>query len=231
MLRLLETAALERSSVVANSTMNRERGITGFNSYTEDLGFDPLRFLRERLRDTTAVSWLDLCCGSGRALLEAGEALRQSGQDDRISISGIDLVPMFYEVPTTLPNVRLLGASLSEWMPDGRYDLITCVHGLHYLGDKLEVIARAVGCLAEGGRFAANLDPDNLRIVDGDPADRRIVKSLRAAGIVFDSRRRLLTRDGSLHLALPYLFVGADDRAGPNYTGQPAVNSYYRQVP
>jgi len=28
---------------------------------------------------------------------------------------------------------------------------------------------------------------------------------------------------------LPYTYLGADDRAGANYTGQPAVHSYYRQ--
>ena len=29
---------------------------------------------------------------------------------------------------------------------------------------------------------------------------------------------------------LPYRYLGADDRAGPNYTGQPAVDSYYEMV-
>jgi len=28
---------------------------------------------------------------------------------------------------------------------------------------------------------------------------------------------------------LPYTYLGADDRAGANYTGQPAVHSNYRQ--
>jgi hypothetical protein len=27
-----------------------------------------------------------------------------------------------------------------------------------------------------------------------------------------------------------YRYVGADDSAGPNYTGQPAVDSYYEAV-
>jgi hypothetical protein len=29
----------------------------------------------------------------------------------------------------------------------------------------------------------------------------------------------------------PYFDLGADDRAGPNYTRQPAVDSYYRPAP
>lgn len=28
-------------------------------------------------------------------------------------------------------------------------------------------------------------------------------------------------------MSLPYTYLGADDRAGPNYTNQPAVHSYY----
>ena len=34
-------------------------------------------------------------------------------------------------------------------------------------------------------------------------------------------------RTGPVALSLPYRYLGADDRAGPNYTGQPAVVSYY----
>ena len=29
---------------------------------------------------------------------------------------------------------------------------------------------------------------------------------------------------------MPYRYLGADDRAGPNYTGQPAVDSYSERV-
>ncbi len=38
------------------------------------------------------------------------------------------------------------------------FDLITCVHGLHYAGDKLAVLTRAVDWLTPGGLFAADLD-------------------------------------------------------------------------
>jgi hypothetical protein len=75
--------------------------------------------------------------------------------------------------------------------------------------------------------FAANLDLANLRQEDGRPLARRIGKLFREAGLVY-TRRRLLTCRGrrSVRFALSYL--GADDSAGPNYTGQPAVNSWYR---
>jgi len=32
---------------------------------------------------------------------------------------------------------------------------------------------------------------------------------------------------GPRHVDLPYRYLGADDRAGPNYTGQPAIHSIY----
>jgi len=31
-------------------------------------------------------------------------------------------------------------------------------------------------------------------------------------------------------ITLPYGYLGADDQAGPNYTGQAAVDSYYEMV-
>lgn len=32
-------------------------------------------------------------------------------------------------------------------------------------------------------------------------------------------------------MTLPYAYLGADDGTGPNYTGQPAVDSYYASTP
>lgn len=54
---LLDDKSLAQSSVVANSTMNRERGLSGANSYTKDLGFSPLEWLEAR----RPARWLDLC--------------------------------------------------------------------------------------------------------------------------------------------------------------------------
>ena len=54
-----------------------------------------------------------------------------------------------------------------------------------------------------------------------------MVKALREAGLDYDTRRHLLTCKGSRSVPMPYRYLGADDQAGPNYTEQPAVNSYY----
>ncbi|WP_232837191.1 class I SAM-dependent methyltransferase [Lentzea terrae] len=48
-------------------------------------------------------------------------------------------------------------------------DLVTCVHGLHYVGDKLGLLVRAASWLVPGGRFVANFDVAGVRRADGSP--------------------------------------------------------------
>ena len=48
-MRLLGDDELERSAVVANCRMNRERDLTGSNGYAREVGFDPLDFLKGRV--------------------------------------------------------------------------------------------------------------------------------------------------------------------------------------
>ena len=67
--RLLDDPALERSSVVANNAMNRERGLAGANGYGRELGLGALVEIRAAAgRARPASRWLDLCCGPVRAL-------------------------------------------------------------------------------------------------------------------------------------------------------------------
>ena len=228
---LLTNDALERSSVVANCRMNRERGLVGSNGYAVEIGFNPLDFLRGRTDGGRPVAWLDLCCGTGKALIEAARIVHAEGLASGIVIVGIDLVGMFHRPDADLTCLGLVEASLSRWHPDRPFDLITCVHGLHYVGDKLGLIARAASWLAEDGVFVASLDRHNLKFADGRPAGRRTVTDLRRAGLEYDRRRRLVVCRGRKVVALPYRYMGADDRAGPNYTGQSAVDSYYEVLP
>ncbi|MGV3723858.1 MAG: class I SAM-dependent methyltransferase [Actinomycetota bacterium] len=226
---MLDESSLANSEIVANSSMNRRRGLAGPNSYARDLHFDVPGFLRERLRERSRVAWLDLCCGSGRALIEAGRALPA----DRVEIMGVDLVPAFDPLPADVATVRFEAASLAAWNADRAYDLITCVHGLHYVGDKLGLVARALSWLKDDGHFLAHLDACNLRFHDpenaaGAPAGPAALKRLRGWGMSFDPRRRILRCVGSRRPTQPYEYVGADDAAGPNYTGQPAVASFYQ---
>ena len=70
-MKLLNDDELERSAVVANCRMNREREMTGSNGYSKEIGFNPLDYLRDRIAPGRRVAWLDLCCGTGKALIEA----------------------------------------------------------------------------------------------------------------------------------------------------------------
>jgi SAM-dependent methyltransferase len=225
--KLLDSLALERSPIVANRRMNRERGLVGGNSYTKDLGMSPLDWLTVRLRAVEQVVWVDLCCGSGRALVEAALELRALGLAERVSVVGVDLVGMFTAVPAGLSHLQLVETSVTQWSPGCAVDLVTCVHGLHYVGDKLGVVARASGWLTAGGLLRANFDAASLQ-VEGC-AKALVVRELKRAGLQYDARRRLLSAQGPMTHTLPFSFVGADDTAGPNYTGQPAVDAHYRR--
>jgi SAM-dependent methyltransferase len=216
---------LEQSAVVANCRMNRERNLAGSNGYDREVGFNPLDFLRGRLAPGRPVAWLDLCCGSGKALIEAARIADDEGLD--VEIVGVDLVGMFITPDSGLDGLRLVEASLRTWRPDRPFDLVTCVHGLHYVGDKLGLIARAASWLAQDGLFVASLDLYNLKFADGKPAGRRIAADLRRAGLEYDARKRLIRCVGKKDLILPFAYLGANDQAGPNYTGQPAVDSHY----
>ncbi|MFF7244266.1 class I SAM-dependent methyltransferase [Embleya sp. NPDC008237] len=224
---LLDDATLTRSPVVANNAMNRERGLRGVNSYARELGFDPL----SRLGPGTA--WLDLCCGSGRALFEAAGDPRAEG----VRITGIDLVDFF--LPAARPaGLDLIAADATGWTAPRRYDLITCVHGLHYVGDRLGLLARIASWLTPTGLFVADFDPAGLALgaLPGGAAPpgsagrapaADLPGELRRQGFEYDARRRRLVLRGARQVVFPYTYLGADDTAGPNYTGQPAVRAHY----
>jgi hypothetical protein len=101
------------------------------------------------------------------------------------------------------------------------------LHGLHYLGDKLEAIRLAASWLVSDGRFVANLDASNLCLSQGGKGQRKIVRFLRDKGFDYLPAKHLLQRMGHKELTIPFEFRGADDSAGPNYTKQSVVNSYY----
>lgn len=223
---LLDEETLARSEIVANACMNRERGVVGPNSYDRELGVNPLAFLTERLSAGSPIAWLDLCCGTGNALIEAALYFARYRWDSRVTLVGVDLVDMFSASPPGLSCLRLHTASVATWQPDRDFDLITCVHGLHYVGDKLELLQSAVSWLKPDGLLLSHLDYANLHITTHATLSV-LGKDLRHAGLVYNRARHLLQRRGNANAALPYRYLGADDQAGANYTGQPAVTSFY----
>lgn len=202
-MRLLGAAELDVSPVVANNAMNRGRRLA---SYSRELGLDLAALLPGK-------RWLDLCCGEGHALAEGA----MLGAD----VTGVDLVDHFAVRPGR--NLRLVVAGVPGWQPGERLDLVTVVHGLHYVGDKLRLLADVAGWLNEGGRFVASFDVASVEV----PSRRRLVATLRGQGFGYDARAKRVSRTGPAAIEFPYAYLGADDTAGPNYTGQPAVVSYY----
>jgi SAM-dependent methyltransferase len=227
MVKLLNTSNLEDSSIVANCLMNRERGCTGGNSYAKELALSPLDFLRARLQTRQSIAWLDLCCGQGRALIEGAQHLAAQIQEKEIVLIGLDLVSMFDPCPNELSFLRFWQESVANWKPECAFDLITCVHGLHYIGDKLKLIQRACSWLKPDGLFIANLDLGNLRLSGKAKTNRKLLRDIKGAGLNYNPKKHLLSCQGSKDISLDYEYLGADDTTGPNYTGQAAVTSYY----
>jgi SAM-dependent methyltransferase len=224
---LLDPDSLERSAVVANSAMNRQRGLSGVNSYEKELGFNPVEVLTRAAEAHGAAAWLDLCCGQGKALIDAARHFDETNLSATIALDGVDLVHAFNPTPPGVLNIRLIAASLNRWTPDRPYDLITCVHGLHYIGDKLGLVEHAASWLTPTGVFAAHLDLANLRHADGTQFSRRLLADFRNFGLAYNRRRRILTCTGTKTLSFGYPFIGANQNAGPNFTRQDAVDSYY----
>jgi SAM-dependent methyltransferase len=227
--QLLNCDELANSDVVANSIMNRTRNLVGGNSYEKELGFNPIDFLERRLQKQQTASWLDLCCGSGRALIQGAQLCESRGLAQRMKLIGVDLMPVFDPVPSSCKFLQLQASLITSFLPRQSFDLITCVHGLHYIGDKLGAIQRAAEWLCKTGLFIAQLDYNNLHLKNAT-ARMSIGKDLARAGFTYQSRYHRLTHHGGRVMALPYKYLGAHDQAGPNYTGQPAVNSYYTKM-
>ncbi|GAB4584657.1 class I SAM-dependent methyltransferase [Nocardia sp. IFM 10818] len=214
--------------MVANNAMNRGRGLAGVNSYARELGFDPYERLADVLRADSGASvrWIDVCCGSGRALLEAEQRFAVEFPAADVAVIGIDLVDHFLAAPRT-PRLRLITTNAVGWQPEGLADLVSCVHGLHYLGDKLGMLSAMTRWARAGGTFAADFDPHSIRHADGSSAARTVLARLRAAGLTYDGRRHRLSGNDFRPVDFAATYLGADDTVGPGYTGQPAVASYY----
>ncbi|MFK7766484.1 MAG: class I SAM-dependent methyltransferase [Mariniblastus sp.] len=243
-MKLLTEIELESSCIVANNRMNRERVALGNNGYETDLQMDPIDYLQKIYQSQGHVAWLDLCCGRAKAIIETGIRFVELNIHTNSTLVGVDLVGMFDDVPSHLDFVSLFESPLRSWNSSQKFDLITSVHGLHYVGDKLSIISRAISMLRDKGRFIATLDLPNLRMVDSNQPnnaekDFDFESLFLRRGFEFDSETRLLSFEkknsnpfesdeapAAQHF-FGLTFAGADDQAGPNFTGQEAVNSYY----
>jgi len=224
--KLLKDTELEWSATVANNSMNRERKAFGVNSYEKEIPLNPVDFLTSRQQQET-IHWTDLCCGTGNALIQAAAYFKEKTLSKKLSIHGIDLVDHFSAYP---PNsmLELSQLNLSYWNPTKKSDLITCIHGLHYIGDKLGLILQAAAALKKDGVFIGNLDLRNIRMEGMAHSEKAILAFFKRNKIAYNKRKKIIKIEGHQLISATFLYVGADDKAGPNYTGQAAVNSYYK---
>ena len=215
------------SPVVANATMNRGRGLGGVNSYERELRFSITDFLAERVRERGKAVWYDACCGQGRALVEAGTQFAEMAWGRQIEIVGVDLMGMF--TPEQVPGVTLIAAEVAAFRLDQPADLITCVHGLHYLGDKLGFLQHAYAMLALDGLFLGHLDAKNVHAVDGGPPIwRQAARHAAKSGVALDFKSHVLCikrTDAPLGFGVTY--QGATVSEQPNYTGITVIDSWY----
>ncbi|MGW4247712.1 class I SAM-dependent methyltransferase [Nocardia sp. NPDC004722] len=212
---LIDDAHLEQTAVVANTAMNRDRRLP---AYRRELGFDPVAWLLAR---PSPQRWLDIGCGSARALSDATVPLA-----GHATIVGLDLVGYFGVPPRD--GLDLVTASVLTWQPDAPFDLVTSVHALHYVGDKLGALTRMTSWLTIDGHLAANFEAAAVRGPDDAPLGRPFTTALRANGFQYNARTHRLTRTGAAEPTWPFTYLGANPHSGPNYTGQDAVTSHYR---
>jgi SAM-dependent methyltransferase len=225
-MKLLAENELIWSWVVANSKMNRERNASGVNSYEKELKFRPEEFLEKHIQQYGQVKWLDLCCGQGKALIQTGEWLFSKGLRDKATLKGIDLVDDFQTIPPDIICVDFEVRSLVDWSTTVQFDLITCVHGLHYIGDKLKVLASAIESLTPEGLFIANLDLNNIQI-ENNNTENYLLSFFKKLDVQYSRRSKILKCKGPRQVDFPLSYKGANDEVGPNYTGQDAVCSVY----
>src|SRR5688572_32852851 len=150
-MKLLSENELIWSWVVANSKMNRERNASGVNSYEKELKFKPETFLEDHIQKSGSVKWLDMCCGEGKALIQAAEFLSTKNLQDKAILKGVDLVNSFQPIPPSITCINFEVKSIVDWSAEDQYDLVTCVHGLHYIGDKLKVLRMVLERLTAEG--------------------------------------------------------------------------------
>lgn len=210
------------SPTVANSRMNRSRNASGINSYEQEFKFKPEQFLENTIAEKGSGAWLDICCGEGRALLQAAQYFNNKNYLQKIKLIGIDLI----ENENSNSEVQFSIMAFSAFKSAIKFDLITCVHGLHYIGDKLAAIEKAISLLNVNGLFVANLDLSNICIKDVD-SNRLLKDKLKKENILYDSGKKIIKKVGHGEVNFGCHYLGADENSGPNYTGQDAVTSYY----
>jgi SAM-dependent methyltransferase len=217
------------SATVANNRMNRLRGLLGVNSYEKDLKLHIPDTILQFAETHSTVSWLDVGCGVGKALIEASTWFSTSYPHLQVDMCGIDLVDDFLPLPAHTSHLQFITQSIHTWSPTKCYELITAVHSFHYFGDKLAVLQKLLACLSPDGLFVGQVDLSSVYVGENSQ-EKNLASCLRKAGATYNTQTKILRIKGQLHLLFPYRFLYADDQAGKNYKGQEGVRGYYENV-
>jgi SAM-dependent methyltransferase len=137
---------------VAQGCMNRFRPLEGTNSYRGELGVNPLDCI------PAGGYWLDIGCGAAVAVRQAAR------RRPDIHVVAVDLLPALQDGKPPPRNLRLVQADAACLPLRSRFHLITAVHVLHFLDDKLGCLEQWANFLQPGGRLLANADPDDIAI-------------------------------------------------------------------
>ena len=175
---------------VRSSALDEDGNNYSFAGQFESFLYVTKDHLEQKIKEFGSASWLDICCGKGNALIQTAEYLSQKGLLIKTKLQGIDLLDFFAPKHSYTNNIEFFIGSMVDWKPDSTYDLITCSHGLHYIGDKLHVIEAAIGALNTHGLFIANMDLNNINITEHN-AGLYIKKLLKLYKIDYNSRTKI----------------------------------------
>ena len=98
--------------------------------------------------------WLELGAGEGAFTLALADVLGPGGEIVALDRDGGALRRLADELPRRFPGVRLdarIGDFRDE-LPDGPFDGVLAANSLHFVTDPADVLRRAAGRLAPGGR-------------------------------------------------------------------------------
>jgi hypothetical protein len=93
---------------------------------------------------------------------------------------------------------------------------------------RLDVLTELTTRAGSPGSASAGGGARKVRWLDLCSGSGKAPAELRRQGFGYDAARRLVSRRGAGSVRFPCRYLGADDQVGPNYTGQPAVGSFYQ---
>ena len=163
-------------------------------------------------------------------MIQSAKFIKENKHENKIGLEGIDLVSYFSEYSAYEGILRLIQMNLENWTPNKKYDLVTIVHGLHYIGDKISLLEKVSNALNQDGKLLGNFSLENVRIQGVKDSEKMLRKIFKESGIVYNSRTKMIEITESISLSSKFKYLGADDQVGPNYTGQPVVDSVYEFV-